>query len=132
MAVGGSRIGDRGFKGTYLPSITQRDHMVDINIASSSPRSSIIRAEPASASSSTSRASDYVGAIALEDCFAGVASSGLGDPVGEQVTGVAVLRALSGDGQARELGASFASGWHVGRGAGDELEGSWGCGDEGR
>jgi hypothetical protein len=100
--------GSRWDCATYLPSIAQGNQVVDIDVAGSSPGSAIVGAEPASARSGAGRASNYIGAVALEHCLAGVAGSGLGDPVGEQVAGVAILWALSGDGQARELGASLA------------------------
>jgi hypothetical protein len=68
---------------TYLPCIAQRNQVVDIDVAGSSPCSAVVGAEPASARSGAGRASNYIGAVALEDCLAGVAGSGLGDPVGK-------------------------------------------------
>jgi hypothetical protein len=112
---------------TYLPSITQRHHMIDVNVGCSTPRRAVVRAEPAAAGACACRVGYDVCAVALEDCFARVAGAGLRDPVGEQVARVAVLRALGGDGEAGELGAGFGGGGDVGGCAGDE--GGWGCGD---
>lgn len=92
----------------YLPGVAQGDEVVDVYVAGGGPCSAVVGAEPASARAGTGRVGDYVRAVTLENRLAGVACSRLGDPVGEQVTRVAVLRALSGDGQACELGASVA------------------------
>jgi hypothetical protein len=97
----------------YLPSIAQRDNMVDVNVASRSPRSAVIGALPRATRRCTSRIGDDVGAIALKDRLAGVASAGLCDPVGEQVARVAVLGALGLDGETGEEGGSTAGGRNI-------------------
>lgn len=88
--------------------------MVNVHVAGRGPRSAIVRALPGSAGSSTSRVGNDAGAITLEDRLAGVACAGDGDPVGEQVAGVAVLRALSLDGEAGKESIGTAGRGNIG------------------
>jgi hypothetical protein len=62
--------------------------MVNIDITRSSPRCSIIWTQPSPAGSSTGGVLDHTGAITLKDNFTSVASATLGDPVGEEISGV--------------------------------------------
>jgi hypothetical protein len=103
--------------------------MINVDVTSSRPRRAVIRAVPATARARARSVVHYARAIALEDSLTRVAGPGLCDPVGEQVAGVAGLRALRGDCEAGELGAGRGCGGDVGRGAGDEGCGSGG--DEG-
>jgi hypothetical protein len=100
-----------------LPSIAQGHHAVDVDVTGGSPCRIVVGTVPAAARACARRVGHHVCAIALEDCLARVARPGLRDPVGEQVAGVAGLRALRGDGEAGKLGAGVGCGGDVGRGA---------------
>lgn len=106
-----------------LPRVTQGHHVVDVDVAGRSPRGAIVRADPRAAGGGTRTVGLDTGAITLEDRLAGVAGAGDGDPVGEEVTGVAVLGALGGDGEAGESGLRLCGGGDVGGSACDE---DWG------
>jgi hypothetical protein len=95
-------------KASYLPSIAQWHHVVNIHVAGSGPSRSIVGAEPPTTSACACRVGHYTGTVALEDLFTGVAGSGLSDPVGEKVARVAILWSLGSDGQAGKLSAGFA------------------------
>lgn len=68
--------------------------MVDVEIRGSGPGSSIVGRGPGSRGGGAGAVGDDVGAVALEDSFARVAGAGDGDPVGEEVAGVAWLDGL--------------------------------------
>lgn len=116
---------------TDLPSITQGNHVVNVDVAGSRPCSPVVGTEPTARRRSTCGVRDDVCAVALEHRLARVASTGLSNPVGEQIAGVAVLRALGGDGEAGEEGCSGGFAGDVGRSAGIE-DWCWGCGDKSR
>lgn len=103
-----------------LPGVAQGYQVVDVDVAGSSPCSAIVRAEPCAAGGGTGTVSHDTGAITLEDRFAGVASAGDGDPVGEEIAGIAVLRALCGDGEGGKRRLGRGGGGDVGGTAGDE------------
>lgn len=104
--------------------------MVDVDVASRSPRGAIVRAEPRAAGGGTSTVGHDIGAITLEDSLAGVAGPGDGDPVREEGTGVAVLGALGGDGEGGERGLCGCGGGDVGRRADNGYWGREGKRDE--
>lgn len=130
--------GGRGREIIYLPSITQRNHVIDIYVTRRRPCRAIVWAKPRAGDRRARIVGDYVCAIALEHRLARVAGAGLSDPVGEQVARVASLRALGGDREAGELGSCIGFGGHVGWSAGGEVgwggggggDGSGDCGDE--
>lgn len=117
-------LGGRPRSCARLPGVAQRNQVVDVDVAGRSPGGAIVRAEPRAAGGSASTVGHNTGAITLEDSLAGVAGTGDGDPVGEEVAGVASLGALRGDGEAGESGLGGCGGGNVGRGAG--LEGGGG------
>lgn len=112
--------------------------MIDVNVTRRRPRRAVVGTKPRAGNGRASIVCYDVCAVALEDRLARVAGAGLRDPVGEEVARVAGLRALGGDGEARELGCCFRLGGHVGGSAGGEVgwgggggdEGSGDCGDE--
>lgn len=103
-----------------LPGVAQGHHVVDVDITGSSPCGAIVRAEPRAAGGGTSTVGHDTSAITLEDRLARVAGPRDGDPVGEEVAGVAVLRALRGDGEGGKRRLGLGGGGDVGRSAGDE------------
>lgn len=113
-----------------LPRVAQGHHVVDVDVAGRSPGGAIVRAEPRAAGGGTGTVGHDTSAIALEDCLAGVAGPGDGDPVGEEVAGVAILGALRGDGEAGERGLGGCGCGDVGGSAGDEGRGREGERDE--
>jgi hypothetical protein len=68
---------------TYLPCITQWNHMVNINITRCSPLCSVVRRHPSSARGSAGCACYDIRAIPLEDCLTGVTGARDNDPGGE-------------------------------------------------
>jgi len=116
---------------THLPRITQRHHVVDVDVAGCSPCSAVVGAEPRSRSCCACTASNDICAVALEDFLACVAGSRLGDPVREKITGVPSLRALGGDSETSELCGSSGFAGNVGGSASVEDGWCWGSGDEG-
>lgn len=78
--------------------------MVNIDIAGSSPGSTVVRADPGSAGGSAGRVGDDVGAVTLEDSLARVAAARDGDPVREQVTLVGVRVGPGTNSQTSKLG----------------------------
>lgn len=115
--------------GTNLPGVTQRHHVINVNIARCRPCGAVVRAEPTSRCRDACSIGNYVGAIALQHGLARVARAGLRDPVREQVARVTGLRALSGDGEACELRRGLSLGGNIRGRAGDE--GCWGGRNEG-
>lgn len=102
--------------------------MVDVDVAGGGPLAAVVRADPRAAGRGAPGVGDDVCAVALEDRLARGAPAG-GAPVREEVAGVAVLRALRGDGQAAEGGFGGVGAGDVGGGAG--LEGGGGGEGEG-
>jgi hypothetical protein len=74
---------------TYPPGISQRHHVININVTSSSPNTTIIRRDPSSTCCSTTRVRHNISSISFQDCLTCIARSGDGDPVVEEVTVVA-------------------------------------------
>ena len=106
--------------GTDLPSVAQRHHVVDIDVARRAPGRAVIRAEPAPGGRGTCGIGHDAGAVSLQNGLASIARSGLGDPVREQIAGVAILGPLRSDTETRQLALSCGSAGNVGRGAGDQ------------
>lgn len=100
---------------TNLPGIAQWHHMVDINIAAGRPCGPIVRALPRSTGRGASGINHYASTITLQHRLARIAGTRYGDPVRKQITAVAGLRALSCDGERRELGLGCCGGWDVRR-----------------
>ena len=77
--------------------------MVNIQIASSCPGRSIVRANPGSTSSGTSTTLHDTSTVALQNCFSRVALAGDGNPVREKVLRVAILRPLGSNSKSHEF-----------------------------
>lgn len=73
--------------------------MIDIDVASSGPCSSIIIAKPSARRGSASTARLHIGAVALQHSFARVASTADGDPVLELIAVVGWAVVLGFDGE---------------------------------
>lgn len=90
---------------TYLPSIAQRHHVVNINIGSGCPGCAIKWTVPPATDSGAAGILHHVGAVTLQHHFSGVASSGLGAPVGKEITAVSSLGAHWGYAKSSKLAA---------------------------
>ncbi|EZF97753.1 hypothetical protein H113_02329 [Trichophyton rubrum MR1459] len=109
----GLSLGGGPGSSTRLPSVAQWDNVVDVNIAGSSPGSTIVGAEPRARDSSTAAVNLNVGTVTAKDGFTGVASAGDGDPVGELITAVTVLGALGADSKAGKERLGSRGRWDV-------------------
>lgn len=69
---------------TYLPRVTQRNHVINVEITSRGPGSAVVRRNPCTTGSGTSAVYDNGGGVALEHVFAGVTGAGDGNPLGEE------------------------------------------------
>lgn len=98
----------------YLPSIAQRNQVVDVHITSRSPGRSIIRTDPGTACGGTRAALHNVCTIPLQDCLSCITLTRDRNPVREEIAGVAVLRSLSCYSQGGEFRLRGGGGWDAG------------------
>jgi hypothetical protein len=99
---------------SYLPSIAQRHHVINVNIRSQCPRRPIIRTVPSATDRGAGRILDHIGPIPLQHHFSRVACPGLGNPMGEEVAAVAALAAHRGDANDSKLTARGGAGGNTG------------------
>ena len=95
--------------------------MVDIQIASQSPRRAVVRAVPLPACSCAASVLYHARTITLQHHLPGVAGAILGNPVREEGAAIACLRALGCDLEGGELGLGGA----CRRDVGGRGEGEW-------
>lgn len=90
-------------KGTDLPCVGERNHVVYIYVAGRRPCRTVIGTEPATTCGGAGRTLYHVCTIALQYHLSRIAAPRLSDPMGEEGTTVAGLWALRGDLESRKL-----------------------------
>lgn len=101
-------------KGTDLPCVGERNHVVYVYVAGCRPCRTVVWAEPTTTCGGAGRTLYHICTIALQYHLSCITVPGLSDPMGEEGTTVAGLWALGGDLESRKLALGCSRRRYVG------------------